>query len=157
MSEEWDSQEWRDSRDRNLLVWMLGDRHAASLIVDVSTMVETWDDLIDMDKDVSADEINRAFTIALVRLNNNPFFNAHKSAIMPILMIGVNAWFDANELEKSMDEAERMLAFYIRNFCYEFASLCAALVGGYDHLRRVSLEMRRFFKHESYLNWEKRL
>ena len=36
----------------------------------------------------------------------------------------------------------------------ELAMLCAFVVGGYDHMRSVSLAMREFFHHENYEEWQ---
>lgn len=153
----WDSPEWREARDDNLLRWMLGDADAARCVVLLSAISETWDDLIDGDKKLAPPDINQAFVNALVGLNTNPFYKKHQVTILPIVFAGINAWMDANELEGASTAEHRRLGFYIRNYAYEVCSICAMCAGGFDWLRSISLEMRLFCHHESYLEWEKRL
>lgn len=154
---EWDSQAWRALRDRRLAEWLRGDADAVECFIQLSTISETWDDLIDRDKPVADAQIHEVFSCALIRLQTNRFFLANHAAIMSAVITGVNAWMDANELETRATEKERALAFYIRNYCYEMLSVMVFAVGGWDWLRKVSLEMRMFFQHESYGQWEKRL
>lgn len=154
---KWDSIEWRKQRDEKLRFWLKGNLFACDCIVQLSTVSETWDDLVDKDREVSNKEIDEAFSILLVRLQNNPFYLQFQTQLMAITLLGINAWMDANALEKADTEKERALAFYIRNYCYELTSAAAFFVGGWDWLRSISLEMRMFFQHESYFTWEKRL
>lgn len=154
---EWDSPEWREERNKKLLAWLKDDFDAFMCVLGFSAISETWDDLIDGDKKPSPEEINRAFLTAIVHLNANRFYVRHCATILPVVFIGINSWFDANELEKSTKVDHRALAFYIRNYCYEIVSICAFCVGGFDWLRSISLEMRMFFQHESYFTWEKKV
>jgi len=152
---EWDTPQWRVKRDELLATWLLGDFHAVECAVLLSEIAETWDDLIDQDVTVTADKINRAFIAMLVRLELNPFFEQHRLTIMPVVYVSINAWLDANTQESGVRE-ERMAAFYLRNFSYEIINVIALCVGGWDHLRSISMDMRRFFTHESYFTWEHR-
>lgn len=153
---EWDSPAWRELRDANILRWCCGNHAAVQFVLDLNAVVETWDDLIDGDQPVSADAINAAFMRAMVGLPGNPFFQAHASALMPTVAVAINAWLDANVFEKSGDAHERMWAFFLRNLGMEVFIQVALLTGGPEHMRAVSVEMRRFFTHETYANWEHR-
>jgi len=64
---------------------------------------------------------------------------------------------DADELIESDSEKMRQLAFHIRNYTTEILNICVFLVGGMAHLRKVSMEIREFFTHESYSEWEHKL
>ena len=153
---KWDSNEWRKVRDANLLVWMCGNQSAVDVVVTLSTIAETWDDLYDGDKKVPRDRLNEALSMALVKLQVNAFYKSNEAIFWSLTVAAINAWMDANELQESNLRQERMLAFHIRNFGYEIASMAAFRTGGWEHLRRVSLEMRRFFAHEDYDSWEHR-
>lgn len=153
---EWDSESWRDLRNANLLRWMLGNADAVECVVALSAISETWDDLIDRDKPIHAEQVNDCFVRALITLQVNPFFKANESLFYAIIVAGSNAWMDANQMQADPDAKWRMLAFYLRNTSYEIANLAAFRVGGWDHLRSISLEMRKFFSHESYDEWEHR-
>jgi len=149
----WDSAPWRRVRDANLLRWMLGNDDAVKTIVMLSAISETWDALIDGDA-VTSDEVHGAFISATISLNLNPFYKQWEPMITGAALAGLNAWMDSIALEKSESIPERMQAFYIRNYIYELVNVCAFAVGGWAHMRSVSQEMRAFFTHETYSQWE---
>lgn len=151
---EWDSPEWRVIRNREMLKWMNGNQNAVDCVVGLSRISETWDDLIDRDKEVGPEAINQAFVTAAIDLQVNPFYKENESLFFAMNVTGINAWMDATKLEKSDDKKWRMLSFYIRNFAYEIMTIAAFRAGGWEHLRKVSLEMRQFCAHESYDQWE---
>lgn len=86
-------------------------------------------------------------------MNGNAFFHAHAPALLPTLTLAINAWLDANELERSDSQHERMWAFFLRNLGMDVFIQVALLTGGLEHMRAVSLEIRRFFTHETYAEW----
>lgn len=153
---KFDSIEWRAVRDQRLLGWMAGNADAVSCVVALSTISERWDDLRDGDKPVTRAELDQAFTLALIELQVNVFYKQNESLFYAIIIAGTNAWMDANEMQTDPDAKWRMLAFYTRNLSYELANIAAFRAGGWQHLRSISLEMRKFFAHESYGEWEHR-
>jgi hypothetical protein len=154
MSElKWDGAEWRALRDAKLREWMLGDENAVQTVIMLSTITEVWDDLIDGDP-VSPDEVHGAFISAMVGLNCNPFYKAWEPLITGTVLAGINAWLDSIELERGETVAERMQAFYIRNYIFEMVNVCAFAIGGWKHMRKVSGEIRAFATHETYAQWE---
>jgi hypothetical protein len=152
---QWDTHDWRKLRDERLLSWLNGDIDAVATVVMLSTISETYDDLIDGDP-VSPQQVHSTFIAATVGLQFNPFFKRWEQLIYGTVLAGLNAWLDSLELEKRDGEASRMHAFYLRNYLYELLNVCAFAVGGFDHMRAVSLEMRDFFTHETYNQWEHR-
>lgn len=155
-SGKWDSAAWRTARDENLRRWLLGDEAAVQCLVMLSNIAETWDDVVDKEE-VDASEVNTAFVQALVLLQGNPFYCKHQYMLMGVVVASINAWLDSIQLEKGATEAERMAAFYLRNFAQELLPLSAFLLGGWEHMRAVSAEARKFFTHETYAQWEHRL
>lgn len=151
---EFDSQEWREERDKRLLEWFLGNEDAVRCYVTLSSIGETWDDLIDKDKEITNKEINAAFLNALVFLQNNPFYVSYRAFLEPVLIISINAWFDSDILQKSDNGKWRMLAFYLRNYDSELAQACAFCVGGFEQMRKVSIDIRQLLNPESYDQWE---
>lgn len=142
--------------DAKLLEWMRGNRHAVEAVKTICAICDVWDDLIDKDVALTEQQVNEAFMRALVGLYANPFYREHQASFFPILVTGINSWLDANTLEKAAGEKERMLAFFIRTYIFEVSRLAAFLAGGWDHLRRVSMEMRMHFEDETYHDWEHR-
>lgn len=153
---EWDSKEWRDLRDKKLMEWFKGDKDAVQCLVEISTISEVWDDLIDRDVALTNAEISSAFVCATIKLPNNPFYASNIAALQPLIIMTVNAWMDSEELVKRSDKKSRMLAFYMRDIGKEIVPLIAFLVGGYAHMRKVSLEIKDFFYFDDYENWELR-
>lgn len=154
LTPEWDTEDWRAERNQKLTEWFLGDQDAVHCFVMISSAAEVWDDLVDGDVAVTTERISGAFTDLLLRLSGNPFFQAHYGQIAPVLAVAINAWQDAEQLGAGT-ETERHWAFVLRNLGLELVPLFAWLLGGFDHMRRVSPEARRFFMHETYDEWEK--
>ena len=153
---KWDSEEWRKSRDMKLLEWFDGNEDAVRCYVDLSTVAEIWDDLIDNDSPVGDERVNRAFTIAMVTLPTNPFYIMNKHMLEPIVICAINAWMDSETLIGRVDDASRMSAFHLRNLGIELAPMIAFCIGGNSRMREVSLEIRDFMSHETYSEWEHR-
>ena len=149
----WDSEEWRAERNEHLLKWLRGDHQALAFVLTVSQIAETWDDLIDRDQPITADAVNRAFSLALVELPVNQFYRTHEGMLYPLIATAINAWLDANALELSTERARREAAFHLRNFGHEITLMAIRLVGGWEHLRSVSLEVRLYFAHEDFEGW----
>lgn len=145
-----DSPEWRQARDTKLLTWMLDDNDAVDFLVTMFHIGEVWDDLIDRDKPISDEQINAGFVAALFELTANPFFQRHHHYLRPVMMSGVNGWLDSVHYEKyTSDTHWKHWAFVLRNWYMDIVPACAFLVGGFDHMRFVSLEARKFFQTES--------
>lgn len=151
---KWDSVDWRKLRDAKLTEW-LGPAGAECVVL-LSTVSEVWDDLVDKDTTISASDISNAFVISLVNLETNRFWQMYRPFLFPIMVLGINAWMDANVLQKSRIEKYRMLAFYIRNYAAELVQMAAFCVGGFEHMRKVSIAVREFLNHETYFDWEHR-
>ncbi len=150
----WDSPDFRVQRDVKLREWLLGNEDAIRVCVQTSHIAEVWDDLHDGDREPTDREVAHAFESAMIHLQTNPFYMANHAMLMGLIVLMANAWHDANEMTESPREVERMMAFHLRNMGIEMVQLCAFIVGGYEHMRRVSLEIRRYFIHETFREWD---
>jgi hypothetical protein len=65
-------------------------------------------------------------------------------------MASINGFHDANEMCNSEEKRFRSLAFHTRNFGIEIIIATAFLLGGYDHMRKVSREIREFYAFEEF-------
>lgn len=151
---EWDSPAWRELRNAKLYEWFLGNEDAVNCAVALSTAVETWDDLIDKDKPVSPADINQAFTLLLVDLPANQFYVNYRHYIEPWLVLFVNAWMDSEQLRQTSDTDAKLQAFFLRNLSLELIPLIAFCCGGFENMRKISLEAREFYRHESFDDWK---
>lgn len=148
-----DTPDWRTLRDQNLERWFLGNTDAIDCFLLIGQAFEVWDDLIDCDKPVTHADIHGAFLILLFELPGNRFYQAHQHHMRPLLMVGINAWMDANELERERSEWSDVWAYALRDWYFELFNLFTLLIGGFDQMRAVSLEARRFFQAESYTDY----
>lgn len=148
---EFDTQAWRELRNRKLREWV-GNDDAVQFILAFAEVCEVWDDLIDKDKPIDDDRINSVFWTLLAEMPLNPFFDRFKANLIPILSTGINAWLDANELEKRGTENDLVFAYVLRDWYMEFVSFVIMLTRGRAYMREVSMEVRRFFTHQETLD-----
>lgn len=145
---KFDSTEWRKERDALLLAWMAGDHNARAFILQMGEVAEVWDDLVDGD-DVPVERLHNAFLTALFDISGNPFFSENATYLRPLMMAGVNAWLDSVVLEKRDTGWAQTWAYALRDYYMELIPACAFLVGGFEHMRLVSLEAREFLQAET--------
>lgn len=151
----WDSEAFRTARDAKLREWLLGNEDAVLINVQVSHIAEVWDDLKDGDGLPTEKQIAHAFESAMIHLQTNPLYLANHAMLTGFVIVAINAWHDANALQESADRDERMQAFFLRNLGIEITMLLAFIVGGYNHMRAISAEVRAYFRHETFDGWEK--
>jgi hypothetical protein len=148
------TDEWHVQNKANTIRWMQGNEDAIQFIYAFFDAVELWDDLIDKDVAIDDAHINQAFGNLMFSLPANDFFIAHRSYFLPLIMMGINGFHDANELCKSDKPHLRNLAFHIRNLGIELIIATTFIIGGYEYMRKVSPEIREFFAFESFEEWE---
>jgi hypothetical protein len=86
------------------LEWFNGDEEALAMYQMFVDLAHIWDDLVDKDKEVSEQAINRAFSICLIYLPTNRFYQAIQYAVLPMWVSVVSAYQTANHYEKTKDE-----------------------------------------------------
>jgi hypothetical protein len=152
MTPEFDTDAWRKLRDAKFNEW-IGDPYAIDFIILMGDVAEVWDDLIDQDKSVKPEDVNRIFSSLLVDLPLNSFFDKNKLMLMPLVITVINAWQDANELEKGSDN-DKIVAYTLRDYLFELLFFVIYLTRGNDYLRTVSVEIRKFFtEHETFAQY----
>lgn len=147
----WDSEPWRQARDAKLREW-LGDEDAMQALVTISAAVELWDDLIDGDP-VDHEVINATMFNAMVSLGFNPWWRAHQDRLLPIMQAAVLAWLDSNAM-RGGDLEDRRYAYVLRNMGLELVLMGITICRGFGYARQVSVEVRRFFRHETFEEWD---
>lgn len=151
-----DSEAWREIRNHKLIEW-IGDTNAVSFLLDVFNVGEIWDDLIDGDKPVSHHDISVAFTTALIRLPANPFYQAYQKQLSGCMTSGIHAWLDANEYEKHGTDNDKAYSYVLRVWYMELITLVCELLHGFDYTRAISMDVRRFFTHETLDEYKEKL
>ena len=122
-----------------------GDRGAASYLWAMATAARTLDDLVDRDEPVTDEQIVNAFFGLLVDLPLLPFFQRHRDVLTGVQLVALNAWLDANHLERRGDATAQLYAHVLRDAVNELLVAVAYLTGGFRHMRRVSLRARDLF------------
>ena len=152
---EFDSLVWRKVRDAKLMEWV-GDVDAVDWFLEFCQVCEVIDDLVDKDKTVEDSNITNILFSVFVEMPLNPFFDAHKSSLCPIMLSGINAWLDANALEQdTSDKKYRIMSYMLRDWYMELLAVIIYITRGRDTMRILSLDIRKFFMSESFDEYSK--
>lgn len=120
---------------------------AVKFCEDLFRISQIWDDLIDRDREVPNTFINQMMWKALVDVPQNPFYYNNATSLSKIIELHIIDWFDANELEQGSDHDKNM-AFVLRDSIGTIVIHCAKIIGGYDWMRSISTEVRRYVYDE---------
>lgn len=149
-----DSPEWRLQRNEKLAAWVQ-DPAAVSFFLTVADASELFDDVVDNDKPIEAGHVERVAFNLLAVLPLNPFFDRFKGQLCPIMHTGINAWLDATAMEKDYDLQER--SYVLRDWNLELLMHVVYLTRGRDYMRSVSVDIRKFFLHETLEEYREKL
>ncbi len=118
------------------------DDHAFGFCLTFWAFVHTLDDLYDADPRPSAAAVVQN-TIAFVEvLALNPFFQAHKLALLATIRVGAFSWVASEEWRDRSVLRDKMIAEVMKSGYQETIFLVASLVGGVDH----ALQMQRLYR-----------
>ena len=117
---------------------LLGNLPAIAFCETVFSISQTWDDIVDQDKEY---DVNGMMWEALITLPNNPFYQQYFDILNPLLQACIIDWMDSNELCKGTQE-EKVAAYVLRDSLTNIIIHCARLVGGFDWMREISMEVR---------------
>lgn len=126
------------------------DASASEFLHTVTQIAHVWDDLIDQDQPILADQIHQAFVQALVALPLNAFYRRHFDMLHPVLVSSISNWLVANELERAGSMDDLRIAFISRSSYVDLVTQVAFLVGGFPWVRSVGPEIRRFAHEEGW-------
>lgn len=151
-----DTEEWRALRNEKLSEW-LQDPYAVEFIVAIGNACEFFDDVVDRDKDLPPAEAYKVLLDLTTQLPFNPFFEQFKGQLVPLLVVCINAWVNANELEQGTDEDKNM-AFSLRLSGVELVLMSIYLLRGPEYMQGVSMEVRRLFMfYETLAEYKEKL
>lgn len=144
------------SDDREYMLYAYqGNADAVALVLNIAEVSHSWDDLHDKDKPVSNSQINRAFTLSLLEIPKNPFYQKHCLDLLPVMTTGALNWLTANQYETQEDKEAHALAHVLRYGIADVALFIAYLIGGLEWAEQVAPELRRRSQKdtlENYLN-----
>jgi hypothetical protein len=140
---------------RGKLEWFGGNQDALNVYHAFADLAHIWDDLIDKDKPVSADEINRAFLTCLVYLPANPFYRSIQEQILPMWLVVVSAYETANSFEKNKDphgiEIAHGLRYAVGNILAYVVHVCV----GPEKAKEVLPDMWKTIFYERFDEYRK--
>lgn len=108
------NKESADDFPEGRLEWFGGNVDALAAFNLIARLSHIWDDIVDGDKELSVDDVNEAFLIALVYLPNNPFYNKISHTVRPMLVASASAYATATAFERSGDEHGIEIAHMLR-------------------------------------------
>jgi hypothetical protein len=137
------------------LEWFGGNQDALNVYHAFVDLAHIWDDLVDKDKPVSADEINLAFLTCLVYLPANPFYRSIQEQILPMWLVVVSAYETANSFEKNKDlhgiEIAHGLRYSVGNILAYAVHLCV----GPEKAKEFLPDMWKTIFHERFDDYRK--
>jgi hypothetical protein len=102
---------------------------AAQWLLDLWRVIQMLDDVADNDS-IEREELNSTIFLALVGLPANPFFQAHRMNLLPILATAVLKWQASNLAEQDGNADEK--SFVWRAAYYDVVLLVVLLCHGVE-------------------------
>ena len=99
--------------------WFQGNGYAVRLALDIWSVIQVWDDLVDKDSEVGSDEINETFRKLIYTIPSNPFYAEHAHEFAPILHDMMIRWQIANTLEEEQSDGDLEKAWMLRAGVYQ--------------------------------------
>lgn len=139
--------------ENDFLMRVLGQKTAIEFCRTLFRISQVLDDLVDRDKPVAPDAVFRAFWEALIDLPGNPFYRQHEPVLRPMMAAALQDWWDATRMEQDGDLHGRHLAFVLRDMLTGIVIQCAGIVGGWEWMQSVSVEIRRHFHEDELIDY----
>lgn len=102
------------------------------------------DDIIDGDKPVSDEALIGLELAWMKELAGNQFYQAHQGFLMPLIIMGCNAWLDSNKWEKEGTEVQKVHSDVVKSLYHEVVFACVYLCGGWNALREFTAKHREY-------------
>lgn len=135
----------RHAFEYHFQIWFKGNVSAVGMCMLLLEVAHVWDDLVDNDKVVSAETIDRAFRRLLLELPINTFYRANLDVLHPVMCTVWAQWRAANVLEQTASMADREKAFMLRASLYQLFHMCAMVCGGLEWGQEIGPEIYRLY------------
>jgi hypothetical protein len=137
------------------LEWFGGNQDALNLFFMLVDLMQTWDDLVDKDREVSQSEINNAFLVALVYMPSNPFYQLIREQVTPMWMTAVAAFEVANKFEQDKDEHGLEIAHNLRFAVGHVVVYMVQVCVGYEKSKELLPNIWKTIVNERYDEYRK--
>lgn len=130
--------------------WFAGNKDAVEIYQLMCGLADTWDNLIDKDKEVSNEQINDMFITCLYRLPMNPLYKHMQDHISPMWMTVISSYEAANKFEREHDEHGIELAHTLRYSAGHIIAYLILFCVGVEKSREYIPEMWKTFANERF-------
>lgn len=137
------------------LEWFGGNQDALNMYRAFVDLSHIWDDLIDKDNQVVADEINRAFLTCLVYLPANPFYRRIQDQILPMWLVVISSFETANKFEADKDPHGIEIAHSLRYAAGSIVAYAIHVCVGPEEAKKVLPEMWKSIFYERFDEYRK--
>lgn len=148
-----------DARFRFFLPFTGGNEDATALIVQLGHLARVADDLADGDADDRQESVAEILRLALVEIPTNPFFDAHRGVLWPMMATTIATWQVSNRFHRRVNDARRQAFGYVmRDSCDQLAMQICALCEGWAAAPDVFdaiFEARHHDNPETLADWMK--
>ena len=127
-----------------------GDADARDFLLTLIHVAHVWDDLIDGDKPVAAEQIHCAFEAALLWLPRNPFYQRHAAELHVLLQNSIRNWQLANSIERNHEAGLYPAAFVLRSSYADIVAQVAYITGGPKLALTIGMKARRHAHAEGF-------
>lgn len=152
---ERDGAEWRGLRNEKLVEW-IGDPDAINFLLQVNTLAEFFDDVMD-GEEIGHEQIMESLYIAMCDIHVNQFFAANFARLMPLMHMGVNLWENSVILETDGDDSGLNIAHVLRYMSVPLVHAVVEIVKGREFMRMVSADITEFFYHGDLDSYKKEI
>lgn len=122
-----------------------GNADAGRFLWQFWNFAQLIDDLVDRDRRVTVAQAAKEVIGFTHEISFNAFYQTHKASLFPLLATACDRWVMGDAMPTGTDE-ERGMARVVR--CGELEVFCAVayLLGGWEHMRAMSADIRRYDK-----------
>ena len=121
-----------------------GNKQASELAYMLLSIAHTWDDLVDKDKEVSAEQANTVFVDCLFNLQAHPLWGID---LQSNLLCVYFRWQSANSIEadKNSTDNDLAMAWMLRASLYDLFILTAAKLYGISWAVEIAPVVHRYY------------
>lgn len=125
----------------------LGNPDALVFLLSFTAYAHAIDDLIDEE---SSPESLLTMCVQANEMYSTPFWLAHSARLGGVIGLIANAYADSIAWEQHSEDWKRRMADVLRQAGNEMLMAVAQIVGGWQHMRRISMRVRECAYHEQH-------
>lgn len=137
--------------ERDYLIDWIGNEDCVDMLQMLGSISQSVDDIYDQDKPVDAEALSLEIFSDLM---SNDTFLTYNIRLMPLIRASVYGWIASNELAKSLNVRERIVAFTCRDLLAALIVECIDIFKGQAKARELSGAVwSEFTSHDDPIKW----